>query len=529
MAVADPTTKRDWKKRESFSSALVQVVVVAAILAGAVYFIYQRGTRRREVADRLKAARVASLRDNPADLEKALAELDALQQSEPGSADASAVRADLELERWLVHKIPSAEQRAREALASAEAGNSNTEERYGAHAMLLLAEGKAAEASTFVEAQRQRGANKPRLWLAQGRAEQALGNLALARQAFAKAMDDGWRDPRFSTAYAEALIDEGQFALALDALGKALSANPDHLRARLDSALVQVYRKDQVKQATDTLKEVQGRTPELTAGLKARALAVQAEIANFEGKSEEAIKSADLAIAQSGDEYYALLARARALATKHDASAAAAFKAAVAKRPTAPLAYFDGAASLQAAGQGAAAVELLAAYEATFQNIKVLATDGKQIAALDRDDRYWLAKGDLLKVAGKPDEALASYDRAIKAESVNLVKAHYAKASVFLARKDFDRAEAELKPITPPDGSGGLGEAYGAMGDLLFAKKAFAEGCQNFAYALARWRAQQVPREKLNAALDDVSKKLLASGQAPLAKQWATEAKTVIQ
>ena len=152
----------------------------------------------------------------------------------------------------------------------------------------------------------------------------------------------------------------------------------------------------------------------------------------------------------------------------------------------------------------------MAAYEATFQNIKAQTSDGKQIAALDRDDRYWLTKGDLLKAGGKTDEALVAYDRAIKAESVNLVKAHYAKASVFLARKEYDRAKEELKPITPPDGSGGLGEAYVAMGDLLFAKKAFAEGCQHFAFALARFRAQQTPRERLNSSPEGLPRVLVA-------------------
>src|SRR5690606_29852851 len=103
--------------------------------------------------------------------------------------------------------------------------------------------------------------------------------------------------------------------------------------------------------------------------------------------------------------------------------------------------------------------------------VKNPTADGKEEIYLDRDDRYWLARGDLLKTAGKLDEAMASYEKAIDAKSLNLTRAYYAKAALLIEKKDLDKAAELLQDITPPDGTGQLAEAYIAMGDILFEKK----------------------------------------------------------
>lgn len=520
---------RDWKKRESFTSALVQIAVVALVLAGAVFFIYQRGSKRKAVAEHLKEARSLALRGNAQDLEKALAELDELFKVDAASGDGHALAADLHTQLWLVHRVPGAEQKAKEALQKAEAGDSKSDERYGTRALHMIVEGKAREADAFVEDLRKKGASTARLWFAQARAQQELGNLALAKTGFAQAVDKAWKDPRFSTAFGEALLEEGQFLQAMDVLSKAVASTPDNVHARITRAMVQVLKQDRVKDAADTVAELLGQEASLTPGMKARVLAVKAELANFEGKHDEALKVADEALAVNGDDAFALFAKARALGLKKDPDAADAFKAVVAKRTVAPLFYFDGATLLQAAGNTDAAMALLSTYETAFKGVTTTTTDGKQLPALDRDDRYWLTRGDVLRGAGKLDEAMAAYDKAIAAENVNLVKAHYAKGSIYLAKKEYDKAIEALKDITPPDGSGTLAEAYMAMGDTLFAKKEYAPGCQNYAFALAKFKMQQAPREKLNGILEDVNKRLIAAGQKPMAKAWMEEAKPIIQ
>ena len=47
--------------RETLSSALIQVGVVAVILAAAVYYIYQRGVRRKEASDRISGRETPGL------------------------------------------------------------------------------------------------------------------------------------------------------------------------------------------------------------------------------------------------------------------------------------------------------------------------------------------------------------------------------------------------------------------------------------------------------------------------------------
>ncbi len=527
MAVED--RKQDWKKPESFKSASLQILVVAVLLAGAVFFYIQRGQRRKDIADLMKETRQAALRDNPKDLEKALAILEGVFRIDSSQPDALAVASDLHMERWMIHRLPGEEAKARDSLSKSEEEKSRVEERFGTRAMLFIIDGRPREATTFIEDLRKRGASSARLWYVLARSHQAMGELGVAKQGFSQAMDKAWKDPRFSTGYGEALIEEGQFLHAFDAFSKAISANPDHFQARLGRSLAAIYKKDRVKEAADTLAEILGREAELSPGLLARALTVKAELATFEGRPDDALAAANEALSKNPEEYFALFAKAHALAAKKDAGTADAFNAAIAKRKTAPFFYFDAAQQLQALGASDVALAVLGNYENAFRDVKLPTVDGKAIAALDRDDRYWLIKGDILKAMDKLDDAMVAYDKAVAAENVNLIKAHYAKGSVFFAKKDYDKAIEVLTPITPADGSGSLPDAYLTMGDTMFAKKVYDVGCQNYAFALTKLKTQQAPRERLNGILEDVNKRLIAAGQRPMAKQWMQEAKPLIQ
>ncbi|MGQ0507243.1 MAG: tetratricopeptide repeat protein [Myxococcaceae bacterium] len=522
------TQKQDWKKRESFSSAIAQIVVVAVLLAGAVFFIRHRGVKREETARILKDVRATALRDNPSDLDKAISQLEELWNVDESSPDGLAVAADLYLEKWLIHRQPEAEKKAQDFVDRAKAANSRTEERYASEALLLVSEGKAQEADDFIEGLRKRGGSSARLWYAQATANHELGRLQVAKAAYNTAAEKAWKDPRFTTAAGEEFLDEGQYLQAMEAFNKALNANPDHVRAGLGLAMAQLYKRENVKNAGDMVKAVLSRSVELTPAVKARALAVTSELASFEGKYDTALKAASDAINANPQDHLAHFAKARAMAHKKAPGALDAFQQAISKRKTAPILYFEGALLWQSLGNHAGAMALLNAYETTFRDVKNVTAEG-ETPALTRDDRYWIARGDVLKEAGKLDEAMASYDKAIAAKNVNLVRAHYAKGSVFLARKDFDKAQETLSAITPPDGSGALAEAYLAMGETLFAKRDFAPGCQNFAFALSKFKNQQVPREKLNNILEDVNKRLIAGGQKAMAKVWMDEAKPIIQ
>jgi tetratricopeptide (TPR) repeat protein len=518
----------NWKKRESLGSALVQVAVVAVVLGAIVFLIISRGNTKKAVNDLLHEGRTVAVKANPADLHKGLKFGEEALAKDSKAPDVLAFMAGTWSDLWLEHREPGAEAKAKEYLEQAKKADSKSEDRYGTEAMVMLAGGNAKGAEEFVEELRKKGASSAKLFYAQAMALKAQGNLVLSHTGFTTAMDKAWKNPDFASAWGEALLEEGATG-SLDAFNKALGANPENFRARLGIALSRVVRKDHLGDAEAIVKDVLGHDAELSPPLKARAIAINALLANVQSQPDQAITLADQATSLNPDDVWALFAKASALAAKKDAGAGPAFDAVIARAKSAPVFYFEGARALQAAGAFPAALALLDRYEAFFKTVKNPTSDGKEVAFLDRDDRYWLTRGDVLRDGNKLDEAMAAYDKAIEAKNLMLTRAVYAKASVFIARKDFDKAGALLVDITPPDGSGMLPEAYQAMGEVLFAKKAWGEGCQNYAYALSKMKLLQAPREQMNTLLTDVEKKLKGAGQAPVAKLWLSEAKPLIQ
>ena len=517
-----------WKKRESFGSAMVQIVVVAALLAVTVYLVYRRGSNKRDIADLMTQARATALKGNLSDMKKALTIADEALAKDPAAGDPNAFEAAMYTDLWLIHHEPGADAKAKDFLEKAKKAEAQTEERYGAQAMHLVAAGKNKEAEDFVEALRKKGGSGARIFYAQALALRNQGNLKLAGVGFKSAVDKAWKDLNYASGYGEELLEEGTPG-ALDAFNRATTQNSEHFRARLGLALARVQRKDRVGDAENIIKELMARESEMSPPQKARAMAIGALILNIQQQYDAAIAAADQASKLNPDDAWALHAKANALALKKDPGAAAAYDAVVAKNPAAPTFYFEGAANLQKAGQPDAAMALLSKYETFFKNVKNLTIDGKDEIYLDRDDRYWIARGELLRTAGKADDAMAAFDKAIAAKSINLSRAYYSKAALLIEKKEFDRAGELLVDITPPDGSGRIAEAYMAMGEILFFKKEFGPGCQNYAYALTRMKAAQEPREKLNDLVTDVEKRLKAANQKDIAKVWVTEAKPLIQ
>jgi tetratricopeptide (TPR) repeat protein len=345
----------------------------------------------------------------------------------------------------------------------------------------------------------------------------------------ATAADKAWRDPQYAAAFAQAWLEEGQYLPALEYFNKALGNNAYHLQSKIGMSLARIGRKDRIGDAANTLKELQSSETPLSPALQARLLAARAELANFEARHDAAIELADQSLAINSDEPWALFAKAKAQAAQKDPAAPKSFESLVTKNRSAPVFYFEGASALQRAGNLESALALLDQYEEAFKNVTNATADGKTQVYLERDDRYWLARGDVLRDSGRLDDALSAYDKAVAAKNIYLARATYAKGSVYLAKKDYTKAAEQLAVITPVDGSGAIPEAYIAMGDILFAKKDWAQGCQNYAFALSKFKAQSLPRERLNEMVSDVEKKLVDAGQKPVAKAWVTEARPLIQ
>jgi tetratricopeptide (TPR) repeat protein len=189
----------------------------------------------------------------------------------------------------------------------------------------------------------------------------------------------------------------------------------------------------------------------------------------------------------------------------------------------------EGAKALQQAGDSAGALALLDSYEAVFREVQVSAGKGKTVSALERDDRYWLARGGVLEAAGRQDDALAAYDRAIAVSSSAQARARYAKGSLLLTRKDYPGAREVLTAVTPDSGAGPVPEAYTAMGEVLFGLGDYAAGCQNHFFAISRDRVRGVQIEQLQARAAEISKRLTTAGQVNMAKAWKAEADALLK
>lgn len=519
---------KDWKRRESLGSALLQLALVAAVLGLGVYLVYRRGTARKELAQVMREARTTAQRGNREDLRAALGVVDRALKLDASAADPNAFAAALWTDLWLDHHEPDARDKAVESLEKAERAGARSADRYGVEAQHRLAAGDPAAVVSFVEDLRQQGGSGARLFLAEAQALRAQGRLSEARASLLAAMDKDYRDGRLACALGEALLEDGTPG-AIDTFGRVALEHPDLVRARLGLALARLLKGEKLAQVEAELTELLARERELSSVERARAEAINAGLLEAQGHYDEALTQAQSALLIEPKEVWAMLFRARALAATGDARAAEAFSALIDAAPAAPLFYFEGAARLQRARQPDAATSLLDRYEAFFAAVKRPGADGgRELSFLERDDRYWLTRGDLLKSAGHLEQASTAYERAIDAKASNLARAVYAKASLLVARGEPALAQALLANITPPDGTGPP-EAYLAMGELLFQKKEWGAGCQSFAFGLTALKAAHAPSTRLTEVLLDVERRLKAGGQRDLAKLWMDEAKPMAQ
>lgn len=514
---------RDWKRRESLGSALAQLALAAVLLSAGVYGVYRHGHTREEVSQALREARGLALRGNPADLRAALRAVDRALALDPDGAEANALAAAWWTDLWLDHQEPGAEAKAKASLEKARAAGARSDERFGAEAQHRLAARDFDGVVAFVEGLRRQGGSGPRLRLAEGLARRARGDLAQGRAALVVAMDEGYRDGAYACALGEALLEEGVPG-AVDAFTRATTEHPGLVRAQLGLALARLLQGERLDEVERRLQEVLRDERDLSRPQKARALAVEAGLLEAQGRYAEAVRQARSAVSLEPREPWARLFLARALAATADPGASAAFTELVDLAPASPAFAFEGVARLQRAGEAAAAMALLERYEAFFAAVKVEGPGGAQVPYLERDDRPWLARGDLARSAGRTDEALAAYERAIAAKAGQLPRAVHAKASLLLALGRVAEAGRLLADITPPDGTG-LPEAYLSMGEVRFALKEWGAGCQSFALGLARLRDTHAPSSRLTEVLLGVEKRLVAANQRELAKLWMTEAK----
>jgi predicted Zn-dependent protease len=423
----EPPEPEDWRRRERFGSALAQIAVVAVLLAGLVAWRYHRATERIADAEQVQAARELARSDAPEEL------LGALKALEPPAArgvrEANALSARLHVELWRTHGLTEHEGPAREQLALAERADAPSEDRYAARALVLLMDGKAAEAEALYRDVERRGGQAPWLSYALGRALQARGDFRGAAGWYQRAVEAGWKDPGLLASCGEASLELGRTEDAARAFTGALSRESGHVRSLAGLALAKLFAGEAPTLAEKAVEAALARRDALTPGLRGRALAAAAELerqsSELEGsrgdakgqrrssKLEDARRDAEAAVAaRPGDPVMALV-RARVLLTAQDPAGGRALEEAAKAHPFAPaIALAAGAAG------GAVGLAVLDEYARRFP------------AQLLGDQAYWLARGDALRSLGRAAEAVAAYESAVALGGRGAAKATAARAAL---------------------------------------------------------------------------------------------------
>ena len=519
----DPTSSAPSRAAELRSAGIK--IGGALVVFGALFALYSHEVRiEAQVQELLAGPKIAGgtraggarsdlNKDTPAGwlaAEKSLKAALALQPSNP-----FAVAAWADVEALLVSAgFEDRAAPADEGLARAEAKDIAQPERYEAHSLRLLQQGKAGDAENYLLAVLGRFGTVPRAIDALGLAQRASGKLVEARQSFRKAQDADWRSPRKVANYATALLEEGSPTDALAAYDRALQAHGDHLRSMLGKAvayasLSRAGKNADLKAARNLVDGVLTRgSDELPPRLKAQALAIRAELKLAAGVPEDAPGAAQDALeAQKLAPTTAAVLRGLAFtAAERKADAYTAWKAATQADPYDASVYFDGVAALTSVSDEGGAEKLLGAYAAT----------------LPKSARYHLALARLLLLKDDPKAAEAELARAQALEPANPL-VYFEQGRAAQKRKDTKAAtEAYEKAVQLRDD---FPEVYRQMGVLYLENNAITEGLRAFTGALARYKAARTPAPLMEAFYEEVGNLVIKAGQKKLAKQWVEEAR----
>jgi tetratricopeptide (TPR) repeat protein len=505
--------------------AAVLKCVTAAALASGAYLAYAHRVTVQERVDEIVSgprgpdglrsggARDEMAKDTPEGLFAAEKLFERALDVQPRNAYALAALADVETQLEGIGAT-SRTGRAADLRSRAEARDIALPERFEAHALALLQEGKAPESEMYLRGVLSRyphSTGVPRLTDVLARALRAQGKVREARDAFRKAAGSS-REPRFATDLAEALLEEGSLGEAVAGFDRALQVNPSHSRARIGKAraLAALARDGRGNPAAaralvDPL--VGAPDSEVTPALRARALAARAESRLALGDSAGAAEDAKAALAIEPTLAIALKAQAlAALSGKDHAGAADSLRAAVAADRFDASLYADGADALIAAGETDAAAGLLEA----------------AAGAVPRSARLAIAKARVEERKGDLAAAQASVDQALKLDAANAA-AYLVQGRI--AEKNHDPKAAAQAYSRAAQLRDDLAEPYQRMGALYLASKQVTEAIRVFNEALARYRATHAPPGVMEAFYADVHSSLGRAGERKLAAEWLKSAR----
>lgn len=502
-------------KREGAGSAIVQVIVVAAIVTGGVVFYAKRQGAEKEVLDLAVKAKEKTAGDDAPQLLEAKAELAKIGEEKIIANNAIlSTAAELEAQLFQTYGVAEAKAKAQQYVGLLKEREVRTAERYAAEAYLLLGEGKTNDAEAMLmDLVNEKGVRHAKLMhalsiakLAQGKAKEAV----VAAQEGQKLSTSLVRLP---IAEGDALLALGNIPSAANAYLKATKLNPDHLRARtalaLTAAVSRQGKPDLLRKSLDTLLEEanskHGNNP--PPRVKGFIEYAKGEIFLVENLAKEALAAAEQSIATDPSQPATFALKGRALAKLGKVEdAKKAFDEAMALAPSSlPIAKsaYD---VLARAGKPADGVAYL-------EKVQVANPENGMIYV-----ELSLAQAQ----AGRGPDALKNADLALEKMGNAHDLALFAKGRAMQANGKLDDArttygEALSNHITPD-----WPELYFAMGQLRLQEKNYDEAVQAFEQAVKFWDKQGGSIDYVADAYESMGKAYDAQGKKK--KREAAEA-----
>ena len=463
--------RTDSGTRETAGRAAFSVLVWAVVFAGGLFLYWHHVNTEEAVRDLGAKAKAQIAKDNPKNLAQAadlLKQAHGLDGSDPYVLSALGL-ADAEL--WVEYGEPGRKADAVKFTDDAAKAKAQKAERYGARGLILLGQGKAADAEKVLVGVVNKGGMGAPIFGSLGIVQRAEGKATDARDAFSRAQQSEWTDPRYAYWSARTYFDDGDYTNALTFAKKALDANPDHLRTKVLRTRIAIAQGKVTEDARSALKDVLSRpADQLSPRLKALALTARSELLRYQRNPAAAVKAADQALAADGNLADAHLAKGLALADLKKGSAFAEVQKGLDAFPYAPRAYHQAAVTLLGDGQA-------------DQALKVMNLWGSKLA---KDADYLIAYGNLLVKKGDSDGAMQRYQAAVKLNP-DAAEAYYRMGVIDQGNKDYGKAvdmfnKAVQARETYP-------EVYEAMGWIYMTQGHPNDAVPQFAQALKYYHA----------------------------------------
>jgi tetratricopeptide (TPR) repeat protein len=491
-------------KRESGLSALIQVLVVGAVVVGSLVGWYKYSSRKKEIADKAIAARQASEGDDAPSLFRGKVLFDqidstgATQLNDPALV---ATMADLESQLYFTFGVADAKARAEKFVSLAKDRDLHKAERYAAEAFLMLGEGRAADADKMLtDLINNRGARHAKLLHALAVAKLMEGNPQDAVVA-AQEGEKLSQLQRLRVVEGDAYLAMGNYAGAKSAFEKA----GNNIHARAAQAIIMAATRSAPPEALNSLVGALDKLadeahaalnakPEGDAPAPAADVPVPPRVKGFieyakgevliaTNQAAGALQQAEASLTADPGQPPALSLKGRALAKLgKTAEAKSAFEAAMAATPSSLPTAKAAAKALRRAGAEAEGLAILQSF-----------------VAANVDNGFAHAELSLfLAESGKGKDAIKAADDALAKLGSGHDLALFASARALQADKNFDKARTAYGEALRAHGTSDWPDAYFALGRMQVEEKDWDSAAASFEKAITLW-------DKMGGSYDDIA------------------------